>query len=371
MTSISVSNPITRLSTRSAYITTGKDVETNEEVAIKLEHHTIVPSLLEEEANIYRSLSGRAGFPQLYWDGVKDDFTVMVFELLGPNLEDLFRYCGNRFSLKTTLMILDQLLRRFESLHSVQYLHRDVKPENFLMGMGKRGNFIYMTDLGLAIERYPDLTVSGSSSVRDPQMIGTCRYASINGHLGIGEQHSICYTAQVYRLTSVTAQSRGDDLEALGYMMLYFMLGSLPWQGLKAPTWKQKYRLVLEKKQTTSVAELCGDLPQEFAIYMNYVRNLRHEDKPDYGYLQRIFRNLFRRQRFEYDQIFDWTIREYQRQSVECAEQSSATRDAERCLERSAGSNRRVHQDIWPRGDAGKGREGLHRGQSTNVKEKI
>jgi casein kinase I family protein HRR25 len=111
--------------------------------------------------------------------------------------------------------------------------------------------------------------------------------------------------------------------------MLYFMLGSLPWQGLKTPTREQRYRLVLEKKQTTSVAELCGNLPQEFAIYMNYVRNLRHEDKPDYGYLRRIFRNLFRRQRFEYDHVFDWTIREYQRQNVECAEQSSATRNAE------------------------------------------
>lgn len=131
-------------------------------------------------------------------------------------------------------------------------------------------------------------------------------------------------------LTSVAAQSRGDDLEALGYMMLYFMFGSLPWQGLKAPTWEQNNQLVLEKKETTSVAELCGDLPQEFGMYMNYVRNLRQEDKPDYGYLRRIFRKLFRQQRFEYDQVFDWTILEYQRQSVESAEQSPATRNAER-----------------------------------------
>jgi len=186
-----VSNPITGPSTRSAYNTTGKDVETNEEVAIKLEHHEVFPSLLEEEVDIYRSLSGRVGFPQLYWDGVHDDFRVMVFELLGPNLEELFRYCGNRFSLKTTLMIFDQLLHRFESLHSIQFLHRDVKPENFLMGLGKRGNLIYMTDLGLAILHQPDQTVSGSTSVRNPQLIGTCRYASINGHLGIGVQHSM------------------------------------------------------------------------------------------------------------------------------------------------------------------------------------
>ena len=145
----------------------------------------------------------------------------------------------------------------------------------------------------------------------------------------------------------MTAQSRGDDLEALGYMMLYFMLGSLPWQGLKAPTQEQKYGLVLEKKQTISVAELCGDLPQEFAIYMNYVRNLRHENKPNYGYLRRIFSNLFRRQRYEYDHVFDWTIREYQRQNVECAKQSPVMRNAEMMHgeergERSDGPSRRV-----------------------------
>ena len=131
-------------------------------------------------------------------------------------------------------------------------------------------------------------------------------------------------------LTSIAAQSRADDLEALGYMILYFMLGSLPWQGLKAPTQDQKDRLVLEKKQTTSVAELCGGLPQEFAIYMNYVRNLRREKKPDYGHLQRIFRDLFQRQGYEYDHVFDWTIREYQRQTLECAEQSPVMRNAER-----------------------------------------
>ena len=90
----------------------------------------------------------------------------------------------------------DQLLRRFEILHSEQYLHRDVKPENFLMEVGKRGNLIYMIDLSLAIEHQPDHTVYGNISIRDPQLIGTRRYTSINGHLGIGGQYSICHTVQ-------------------------------------------------------------------------------------------------------------------------------------------------------------------------------
>jgi serine/threonine protein kinase len=123
------------------------------------------------------------------------DLTVMVFERLGSNLEDLFRYCGNRCSLKTTLMIFDRLLRRVESFHSMQYLYLDVKPENFLMGVGERGNLIYMIDLGLAIYHRPDQTMYGSTSARNPQLISTC---SINGYLGIGGQHSIFHTTQVY-----------------------------------------------------------------------------------------------------------------------------------------------------------------------------
>ena len=116
---------------------------------------------------------------------------ALVFELLGPNLEDLFRYCGNQFSLKTTLILADQLLRCIEVLHSKDYLHRDIKPENFLLGIGQRGNTVYMTDLGLAIYRHPDRWSSNSPpsravKERPPQLLGTCRYASIKGHLGSG-----------------------------------------------------------------------------------------------------------------------------------------------------------------------------------------
>ncbi|KAK5203065.1 hypothetical protein LTR41_011187 [Exophiala xenobiotica] len=276
----------------------GRDTETGNEVAMKFEHHSVAPSLLEEEARIYQSLAGKPGFPQVYWHGQQDDFTALVFELLGPNLEDLFRYCGNQFSLKTTLMLADQLLRRFETLHSYQYLHRDIKPENFLLGTGEQGNIVYMTDLGLAIYRRPDYWAPGSTPTRDitarpPQLLGTCRYASIRGHLGI-------------------AQSRRDDLEALGYMLVYFIRGRLPWQGLKAKR-DAKYLLVLGKKQGTSAHDLCAGLPAEFEEYMNYVRNLRDEDQPDYPHLRNMFKKLFRRQGFEYDNVFDWTIREFLR----------------------------------------------------------
>ena len=293
---------------------------------MKLENHSVAPSLLQEEVDIYLSLAGQPGFPQVYWHGHHDDFSILVFELLGPNLEDLFRYCGDRFSLKTTLMLADQLLRRFESLHSHHYLHRDVKPENFLLGMGEGGNTVYMTDLGLAIYRHPDRWFSSSpphrnETARPPQLLGTCRYASINGHLGIGMLTCPLWSRMQEGPTDCpAAQSRRDDLEALGYMLVYFRRGRLPWQGLKAKR-DAKELLVLEKKQATSTSELCAGLPAQFEEYMNYVRKLRYEDQPDYRQLREMFKKLFRRQGFEYDDVFDWTVQEFQRLETETQEQ--------------------------------------------------
>ena len=174
--------------------TTGRDVDTLKEVAIKLEHRNAVPSLLEEEIRIYERLQPQVGFPRVYWYGWQNTFQVMVFELLGPNLEDLLCYCGGQFSLKTTLMLLDQLLHRFQSLHAANFLHRDIKPENILLGTGARGNTVYVTDLGLAISRPKSSPTSNVAEpyqqqrmLREPCLIGTCRYASVNAHLGVCE----------------------------------------------------------------------------------------------------------------------------------------------------------------------------------------
>ena len=101
-------------------------------------------------------------------------------------------------------------------------------------------------------------------------------------------------------------------MESLGYVMLYFCRGSLPWQGLKAATKKQKYDRIMEKKMTTPTEVLCRGFPNEFAIYLNYTRSLRFDDKPDYSYLRKIFRDLFVREGFQYDYVFDWTVYKYQ-----------------------------------------------------------
>lgn len=113
-------------------------------------------------------------------------------------------------------------------------------------------------------------------------------------------------------------------MESLGYVMLYFCRGSLPWQGLKAATKKQKYDRIMEKKMTTPTEVLCRGFPNEFAIYLNYTRSLRFDDKPDYSYLRKIFRDLFVREGFQYDYVFDWTVYKYQKNAQAVAATTAA-----------------------------------------------
>lgn len=213
----------------------------------------------------------------------------MVLDLLGPSLEDLFNYCGRRFQLKTVLMLADQLLSRLEYVHTKSFIHRDVKPDNFLIGLGKRQSVIHIIDFGLA-KKYRDPRSHQHIPYRENKnLTGTARYASINTHIGI-------------------EQSRRDDLESLGYVLMYFIRGSLPWQGLKANTKKQKYERIMDRKMSTSTEQLCKGYPTEFRSYFEYCRSLRFEDRPDYAYLKRLFKELFYRKGFQYDNMFDWTV---------------------------------------------------------------
>ncbi|KAI4386950.1 hypothetical protein MLD38_004823 [Melastoma candidum] len=271
----------------------GTNVQTNEEVAIKLESvKTKHPQLLYE-SKLYRILQGGTGIPNVRWFGVEGEYNVLVMDLLGPSLEDLFNFCSRKFSLKTVLMLADQMINRIEFVHSKSFLHRDIKPDNFLMGLGRRANQIYIIDFGLA-KKYRDTSTHQHIPYRENKnLTGTARYASMNTHLGI-------------------EQSRRDDLESLGYVLMYFLRGSLPWQGLKAGTKKQKYEKISEKKVSTSIEVLCRGYPTEFASYFHYCRSLRFDDKPDYAYLKRLFRDLFIREGFQFDYVFDWTILKYQ-----------------------------------------------------------
>ena len=231
---------------------------------------------LEYEAKVYKALSGGVGIPFVRWYGTECDYNAMVIDLLGPSLEDLFNYCNRKFTYKTVLLLADQLICRIEYIHARCFIHRDIKPDNFLMGIGRRGSQVNVIDFGLA-KKYRDPRTHLHIPYRENKnLTGTARYASVNTHLGI-------------------EQSRRDDLESLGYVLIYFCRGSLPWQGLKAATKRQKYDRIMEKKMTTPNNILCKGLPSEFLEYMNYVKTLRFDDKPDYPYLRKLFRDLFKK----------------------------------------------------------------------------
>ncbi|KAJ2974878.1 hypothetical protein NQ176_g5823 [Zarea fungicola] len=267
----------------------GTDTVSNNEVAIKLMHVSDDPEILKAEADTYKVLSGGIGIPQVLWFGQECDYYALVHDLLGPSLEDLFNYCDRRFSIKTVLLIADQAISRIQYIHSKGFLHRDIKPDNFLMGTGTKGNILYAIDFGLSKEF---CNAERFQTLQGRPFGGTRRYASLNNHNG-------------------REQSWGDDLESLGYVLLYFARGSLPWQGLKAATEMEKNELIKYRKLNISVTKLCEGLPGEFATYISYTRALKFEDRPNYAYLRRLFRQALVAYGFNYDNIYDWTERRF------------------------------------------------------------
>jgi len=264
----------------------GTNILTGEDVAIKLEELKSKHPQLHYESRVYKLLSGGQGIPLVRWFGLEGDYNVMVLDLLGPSLEDCFNYCKRRFTVKTVLLLADQMLARLEYCHSRNMIHRDIKPDNFLLGTGSTADKVFLIDFGLA-KKYRDSKTHVHAMYReDKNLTGTARYASINAHLGI-------------------EQSRRDDIESLGYVLLYFLRGSLPWQGMVANTKKEKYEKINHKKMSTPVEELCAGFPPEFTNYLNYARSLKFEETPDYRELRAAFRTVYEREKFV-DRVFDW-----------------------------------------------------------------
>jgi len=264
-------------------------LQSGKEVGIKVEASRTKHPQLMFEAKLYKLLKGGVGIPEVHWIGKSKESNVMVMDLLGPSLENLFNFCNRKFTLKTVLMIADQMLSRIEYLHSRSYLHRDIKPDNFLMGTGKRANQVNMIDFGLAKKYRDPHTYQHIPYLENKNLTGTARYASVNAHLG-------------------REQSRRDDLESLGYVLLYFLKGGLPWQGLRAATKKQKYEKIRDSKHKQPLEKLCQGCPSEFLLYFRYIRSLKFTDKPDYSGLRKRFRDLFLRNGYTWDYVFDWCV---------------------------------------------------------------
>lgn len=244
-------------------------------VALKVEDRSKTQRVYNEY-KIYKHLhkfNFKVGLPKIY-DYLQSPYhNFLVMQLLGLSLEDLFNKFGRKFTLPTVFLLADQLIFLLKQLHSAHYIHRDIKPNNFLIGKDSDNdndvNQIYMMDFGLS-KKYmvnkKHITFKDNRS-----LIGTARYASVNMHMGL-------------------EPSRRDDLESIGYMLVYFLKGSLPWQGIKKQKGNEHIKNIGEIKMCTSLDELCKNIPDSFKEYISYCRDLKFDQKPDYEYMRNMFK---------------------------------------------------------------------------------
>lgn len=256
--------------------------------AIKFEDREEGQNLLENEATIMSYLKGSPHIPKVRSYGFKGNYNILVMQLLGKSLEDLFNE-RKKFSFKTASMLGYQMLTVLEYVHERHVIHRDIKPDNFALGYGELNAYLYLVDFGLAKKYRSSKTLKHYPYIKKKKLTGTARYASIHA-------------------MEEMEQSRRDDLEAVGYVLIYFIRGNLPWQGLKLKSKEDRYKKILQKKKEVSTEELCSECPKEFFEYVEYTKRMGYIEEPKYDLFKKKFLNyVVNRRKEKFDYVYDWT----------------------------------------------------------------
>ena len=259
----------------------------NKYYAVKLEEMRQNQFVLEEES-IFLSYLNCPRIPKLKTFGYSGSLIILVMELLGDSLDKIFdKLPSRKMSIRCVCNIAYQLLMIFEIIHNCNIIHRDIKPANVAIGFEEKSKFIYLLDFGLSKKYRSSKTKKHFPFVQGNKLIGNARYSSINALDG-------------------GTQSRRDDLEGLGYLLLYLLLGRLPWQGHISHSKEDKYYKIREIKKNTTPEELCQGLPPQIQEYVEYTRNLEYEADPDYNYLKNLFLTILKHYNWEFDYYYDW-----------------------------------------------------------------
>ena len=259
----------------------------NKTYAMKLESKRHSQGLLESEATIMTYLKG-PNIPNVVFYGQYQSYNILIMQLMGKSLEDLINI-HKTFTIKTVCMLGYQMINNLNYIHERHIIHRDIKPDNFVMGINENNAYLYIIDFGLSKKYRSSKTLIQYPLIKRKKLVGTARYASI---------HAL----------EELEQSRRDDLESVGYVLIYFLKGCLPWQGLKVKVKEERYKKILEKKRETTSEELCHGLPYIFEEFVSYTRNLDYLEEPNYDNLRNLFYNYVTNEMNEsFDFIYDWT----------------------------------------------------------------
>ena len=265
------------------------NTKTKEIFACKIESINELSPQLYHESKIMNIMKNCLGFPTCYYYSNTDQDRILIMDCLGPNLDTIMNKLPNKkFTTKTSLMIMIQCLERLKDLHDKGIIHRDMKPENFVIGRKNKERILYLIDFGLS-KKYINENHIHIPMKKDRNIIGTVRYISMNTHQGL-------------------EQSRRDDLESLIYIIVYFIKGELPWQGLKYKTKSEKYNNIYEvkKKSTEKGGVLFDSLPPEFQTIMEYILELDFTEKPNYLMIKKIIELMLAKLNTFNDLQFDW-----------------------------------------------------------------
>ena len=266
-----------------------KDIITNKFFAAKLENKNGSTNALENEYQIMKNIKCNQ-IPLIKQYSENNIYNILIMQLLGKSLEQIFEQILNKekMSIKCVCNLSIQMIEILELIHNKNIIHRDIKPSNFLIGNNPNTlNNLYLIDFGLATKYRESANSNHYEMIKGKKLIGTVRFASVNAMNGL-------------------SQSRRDDLESVGYVLIYFLKGKLPWQNLLIKNKEERYEKIREIKSNIDIKILCSDLPEELSAYLTYVKNLKYDEDPNYDFIKGLFKNLLNKIGEKFDYCYDW-----------------------------------------------------------------